>query len=69
MENKCRENTYITSAKLYIDRNANKITKLVIEDENNKTKIYITYKEIKLNSLSSENILAIKPENIGKIEI
>ena len=69
MENKCKENTYITSEKLYIDRNANRITQLAIEDENNKTKIYITYKEIKINSLSSENILAFRTENVGKFEI
>lgn len=49
MENMCKENTYNISEKLYIDRNANKITKLVIENENKKTKIYITYKEIKIN--------------------
>lgn len=48
MENKCKKNTYIASEKLYIDRKNNKITKLEIEDENNKTRIYINYKEIKI---------------------
>jgi outer membrane lipoprotein-sorting protein len=48
MENRCKENTYITSEKLYIDRNANRIIKLEVEDENNKTRIYITYNEIKI---------------------
>lgn len=69
MENKCNENTYIISEKLYIDRNANKITKLVIEDENKKCKIYITYKEIKINSLNAENVLAFKIEEVGKFDI
>lgn len=36
MEVKCDKNKYNTYEKLYIDRNANKITKLVIEDENKK---------------------------------
>lgn len=62
METKCTKNPYITSEKLYIDRNANKITKLIIEDKNNKSKIYITYKEMKIDSLNPSNILAFKTE-------
>lgn len=62
METKCTKNPYISSEKLYIDRNANKITKLIIEDKNNKSKIYITYKEMKIDSLNPSNILAFKTE-------
>lgn len=51
-------NKYYNKEKLYIDRNANKITKLIIEDENNKTVIYITYNKIKIGSLNKENVLA-----------
>lgn len=69
METKCKGNSYISSEKLYIDRNANKITKLVIEDKNNNAKIYITYKEIKIDSLSPDNVLAFKIEGIDKVDI
>ena len=52
METKCNNNSkYSASEKLYIDRNANKITKLVIYDENNKSRIYITYNKIEIGSL------------------
>ncbi len=60
MEVKCDKNKYNTYEKLYIDRNANKITKLVIEDENKKDKIYITYNKIEIGSLNKENVLAFK---------
>lgn len=69
METKCDGNKYAAYEKLYIDRNANKITKLVIEDENNKTKIYITYNKIEIGSLIKENVLAFKREFIGKREL
>lgn len=64
MEAKCNENRYSVYEKLYIDRNANKITKLVVEDENKKSKIYITYNKIEIGSLNKENILAFKQEKI-----
>ena len=48
MENSSKKNTYITTEKLYIDRNANRIIKMEIEDANHKTRIYINYKEIKI---------------------
>ncbi len=60
METKCDNNKYSAYEKLYIDRNANKITKLTIEDENKKNKIYIIYKKIEIGSLSKENVLAYK---------
>ncbi len=60
METKRDNNKYSANEKLYIDRNANKITKLVIEDENKKSRIYITYNKIEIGSLSKENVLAFK---------
>lgn len=66
MEVKCDKNKYNTYEKLYIDRNANKITKLVIEDENKKGKIYITYNKIEIGSLNKENVLAFKRNYTAK---
>ena len=60
METKCEENKYSMYEKLYIDRNANKISKLIIEDENKNSKIYITYNKIEIGSLTKENVLAFK---------
>ena len=62
MEVKSSSNKYYTNEKLYIDRNANKITKLIIEDENKKSKIYITYNKIEIGSLSKEDVLAFKTQ-------
>ena len=64
MEAKCNENKYSTIEKLYIDRNANKITKLIIEDENKKNRIYITYNKIEIGSLNKEEVLAFKLEKL-----
>ena len=64
METRCDENKYSAYEKLYIDRNANKITKLVIEDENKKSKIYITYNKIEIGSLNKESVLAFKDKKI-----
>ena len=58
METKCNENKYSAYEKLYIDRNANKIIKLVVEDENRKSKIYITYNKIEIGSLNKDSVLA-----------
>lgn len=55
---------YICRKKLYIDKNTGNPTKLLIQDENNKTSIYILYNEIKLNSLSKEEVLAINLNNM-----
>lgn len=64
METKKDSNKYSASEKLYIDRNANKIAKLVVEDENKKTRIYITYNKIEIGSLSKEEVLAFKLERM-----
>ena len=64
MQTKCSKNKYSEYEKLYIDRSANKITKLIIEDENKKNRIYITYNKIEIGSLNKDNILAFRAENI-----
>jgi len=63
MEFKSNKNKYCVSEKLYIDRKANKISKLIIEDENKKNRIYITYNKIEIGSLNQGNILAYKEYN------
>lgn len=52
MEFKCNKNKYCINEKLYIDRKANKISKLIIQDENKKNRIYITYNRIEISSLN-----------------
>ena len=69
METKCDENKYSAYEKLYIDRNANKITKLVIEDENKKSKIYITYNKIEIGSLNKESVLAFMVDNVKSKDV
>ncbi len=69
METKCDKNKYSAYEKLYIDRNADKITKLIIEDENKNSKIYITYNKIEIGSLTKENVLAFKGIEIVKKDI
>ena len=69
METKCNKNKYSGYEKLYIDRNANKISKLVIEDENKKSRIYITYNKIEIGSLNKDNVLAFKGKNLEAKDI
>lgn len=57
-------NKYTCSKKLYIDKNTGQPTKLLIQDENSKTSIYILYNEIKLNSLSKEEVLAFHLDDL-----
>ncbi len=45
-------NKYIQNKKLYISKNTGKPTKLLIEDINEKTVVYILYNEIKINDLN-----------------
>lgn len=62
-----KDNNRVNSCrKLYIDREANKITKLVIEDENKKNSVYIIYNKIEIGGLSKDSILAFKTKVIGK---
>ena len=69
METKCDENIYSAYEKLYIDRNANKITKLIVEDENKKSKIYITYNKIEIGSLNKESVLAFMVDNVKSKDV
>lgn len=69
MEVKCNENKYSVYEKLYIDREQNKIAKLVVEDENKKSKIYITYNKVDIGGLNKEGVLAVKLEKVGSRDI
>lgn len=69
METKCNKNKYSACEKLYIDRNANKVTKLVIEDENRNNVIYITYNKIEIGSLNKEDVLAFKTDYLNLKDI
>lgn len=69
MEVECRKNKYLNNEKLYIDRNANKIVKLLIEDENNENKIYITYNKMEIGSLNIDNVLAFNMKEIYRNDI
>ena len=60
MQTKCDNNNYSAYEQLFIDRNANKITKMIIQDENKKNKIYITYNKIEIGSLDKDNVLAFR---------
>ena len=51
---------YIASKKLFIDKTTGKITKMVVQDKNQKNLVYILYNEIKINSLKKEEILAFR---------
>ena len=62
-------NKYSTTEKLYIGRNANKITSLVIEDENSKERIYIKYNKIEIGGLNKESVLAFKFNMLESKEI
>lgn len=57
-------NKYTCNKILYINKNTGKPTKLLIQDKNSKTSIYILYNEIKLNSLSKEEVLAFRLEDL-----
>ena len=53
-------NKYREKKKLYINKNTGKPTKLLVQDINEKTLVYILYNEIKLNGLNKNDILAFK---------
>ncbi len=59
------DNPYISSKKLFINKNENKITKLVVQDKNKKNIVYILYNEIKINSLKKEEVLAFKLKEVS----
>lgn len=51
-------NKYIQNKILYVDKETGKPTKMLVQDINEKTVVYILYNEIKLNDLSGDNVLA-----------
>ena len=53
-------NQYVSSKKLFIDKTTGKITKMIVQDENQKNLVYILYNEIKINSLKKEEVLAFR---------
>ena len=55
---------YEKDKKLYIDSKTYKPSKMLIQDVNKKTLVYISYKEIEIDSLSKEEVLAYAVENI-----
>ena len=69
-ENEVTLNTKIQEyiGKLYINKKTNLPTKIEILDNSNKAKIYIEYKEIKLNNIQQDNILAYSTKDI-KVEV
>ena len=56
------------NGKLYINKKTNLPTKIEILDNSNQAKIYIEYKEIKLNNIQQDNILAYSTKDI-KVEV
>lgn len=54
------ETPYVASKKLVIDRITGNIQQLVVQDKNKKNLVYILYKEIKMNSLKKEEVLAFR---------
>lgn len=68
METKVQsDNKYIQYKKLFLDDKTYKPTKLLVQDVNKKTLVYILFKEIELDSLSKEDILSFKLEDISEI--
>ena len=59
------DNPYISSKKLFINKDESKITKLVVQDKNQKNLVYILYNEIKINSLKKEEVLAFKLKEVS----
>lgn len=63
-----KDSIYNYKKKLHIDKKTNKPTKLEVIDNNKKTRIYIIYKEIELNSTNKDEVLAFKLDK-SKIEL
>lgn len=53
-------NPYNSLKKLFINKETGKITKMIVQDKNQKKLVYILYNEIKINSFKKEDILAFK---------
>ena len=59
-------NKYNYKEKLHINKKTALPTQIEVLDNSNQTKIYIEYKEIKLNTIQNNNIFAFKTEDIRK---
>ena len=59
-------NKYTKNKTLYIDRSTGNPTKMEITDINKNTTVYILYKEVKIDNLDENNILAFNLYNISK---
>lgn len=55
-----QENPYIVYKKLYLDAKTGLPKKLEVQDNNQKTLVYILYKEIKINSTNKESVIAFR---------
>ena len=60
------ENKYTKNKVLYIDKNTGNPTRMEITDINKSTTVNILYKEVKINSLDKQNILAFNLYNMKK---
>lgn len=60
------ENKYTKTKTLYVDRKTGNPAKMEIEDINQNTKVYILYKEVKINNLKKKDILAFSLYNMQK---
>lgn len=54
------QNPYISNKKLIIEKETGNIKKLIVQDKNQKSIVYILYNEIKINSLRKEEVLAFR---------
>lgn len=54
------QNPYISNKKLIIEKETGNIKKLIVQDKNQKSIVYILYNEIKINSLKKEEVLAFR---------
>ncbi len=62
----CKVEKYDCKEKLHINKKTSLPTKIEVLDNNNRTRIYIEYKEIKLNNIRENNIFAFKTKDIRK---
>ena len=60
------ENKYTKNKTLYVDRKTGNPVKMEITDINQNTTVYILYKEVKINELDKNNVLAFNLYNIRK---
>lgn len=61
------QNPYISNKKLIIEKETGNIKKLIVQDKNQKSIVYILYNEIKINSLKKEEVLAFRLKDYEEI--